>query len=88
MVAAGRRHRGRRSRHVRATGTAPRGRRVRGGADDRVDDRDQDRPDPGTTQAAVRARPVVSVPRGRRQRERHQGLFAAVRAVFRSTRST
>lgn len=86
MDAAGPGDRGRRPRDVRGPGAAPRGRRVRAGADDRVGHGDQDGQDAGTAEAAVRARPVVPVPRGRRQRERHQGLLAAVPAVFRPAR--
>lgn len=56
---------GRGPRHVRAPGTAPRGRRIRARTDDRVDDGRPDGQDARTTQATVRARPVVPVPRGR-----------------------
>lgn len=89
MVAtAGVRDRECRPRDVRASGTAPRGHRVRARADDCVDDGDQDRQDSGTTQATLRSRPVVPVPRGRYQRERHQGLLITVPAVFRPDWST
>lgn len=64
VVSSNGRGRCRRSRHVPAPGTAPRGRRLRAGADDRVGDGRPDGQDPGAAEASTRARPVVPVSRG------------------------
>jgi len=88
VVAAGPGPLDRGPRHVPAPGAAPRGRGVRAGAHDGVGDGGQDGRDPGTAgAAAVRAWPVVPVPRGRHQRERNPGLFRAVPTVFHRARS-